>query len=695
MATAAPAQNQAQAALTAVQTPTEQPGFLDQIGFAARAAEHNFFKPLHGAAQFVENGLAKGAALLPDNPVSRKIISDNTNDNQALAQWEHDYQASVPNGWGANIGATTGAVAPFLLGAIPNGLKAIGTNVAERIFPTAEGMAPSIVNRAVSGATQGAVVGAAQPVTNAPTGPSTLSDLIAPQPQEPFDYWGQKAKDIETGAAFGSAMPVLAGAANGAWQAGKGAVINSPILNPTGYAATNIARQLGPTAPTVAGNLAAAPQYVPGSIPTAAQAGGSPDLVMMEKALANQNPDFAKALQVRANANNAARLQAVGNVAQTPEALQAAIDSRTAVTTPMRQFTVDNGNPVPVAGVNSALSSVANGPLGVQPTIGPAARALQSEVGGFTNVTPPNTLTNTPGSVTAAPSMLDALRQNVNKYLAKNEPNGFVGTQEQAAMAPVKSAIIDAINDANPGHSLPQGGWGQGLPQAGPTAPSYRDYLAEFAKRSVPVNTMELGQQLQKPLLENGMNSAGDAQLALAGYRSKLAAALRNSDYAIDPQAQAGLEGVQNDLQRATISNSVRTGGSDTAYNQGAGSAFLRALGAGNDSDIGKMATAGGATLLATGSPQVAGAAAFGAKKAGGWVANRVGSSMSDLLLDPQALAASLQKASQPASTTVPALLTGFGGKLTPAMAAALALKLQQQDAPEVVQGTQQGAYQH
>ena len=104
----------------------------------------------------------------------------------------------------------------------------------------------------------------------------------------------------------------------------------------------------------------------------------------------------------------------------------------------MRDFTVTNGNPVPVSGINGAITSVADGPLGVRPTIGGAANAMRSAVDDMTTTTPPNTMTNTPGSATASPAMLDALRQNANDYLSKFAPNGVAGTQEQAAMTPIK-----------------------------------------------------------------------------------------------------------------------------------------------------------------------------------------------------------------------------------------------------------------
>ena len=696
-------------------TPSGQPqparGVMDGLGDLGSAFVHHVTAPLHGAAQFIENSVAAGAAKLPDNPISRYIVDTAQHDNQAQADWERNYQASTPNGWGASAGATLGTVAPFVVGAVPRSLSALGEAVASRAFPAARGAAPSLLARATSGAVQGAAVGAAQPVVT----PQAMSydDYLKAFDAAPDDatkvalgnqyaasvqgqragYWSQAGSNIAGGAAAGGTLPLLAGAANGAWQAGKSAVINSPLLNPTGYAGSNIAAALGPDAATIAGKLASAPQYVPGSIPTSAQAGGNPTLVMIEKSLANNSKPFQQRLQSRQIDNNAARWDVINSVAKTPDDLQAAIDSRDAATAPMRDFTVTNGNPVPVGGVLDSINGVRNGPLGMRPTIGGATNDMASKVQGVSTTAPGSTLMNVPSSTTASPGMLDALRQNANDYLSKYAPNGAVGTQEQAAMAPIKSAIIDAIDAANPRRAPSAGGWGQGMEQAGPTAPGYRDYLAEFAKRSVPVNTMQLGQTLADQLGVKSADASGTPLLTLGNYTGRLAAALRGSPYAIDPDAQAALEGVQSDLQRATISNSVRTAGSDTAYNQGAGTDFLRSLGAVPQSNA-KAAAAAGATLATTGSKEAAAGVYYGLGKFGDFKTGRVQSAMSDLLLDPQGLAAALQKASQPPSTTVPALLTGFGGKLTPAMAAAVAIELQKQQTPAVVGNAPQNAYQ-
>lgn len=61
-------------------------------------------------------------------------------------------------------------------------------------------------------------------------------------------------------------------------------------------------------------------------------------------------------------------------------------------------------------------------------------------------------------------------------------------------------------------------------------------------------------------------NSAGSPQITLPGINSQLRK-LDKLPYSVSPGMQDTLGGIQKDLQRASISNSVRSAGSDTAYN--------------------------------------------------------------------------------------------------------------------------------
>jgi hypothetical protein len=140
---------------------------------------------------------------------------------------------------------------------------------------------------------------------------------------------------------------------------------------------------------------------------------------------------------------------------------------------------------------------------------------------------------------------LDDIRQNIGSMLAQHAPNGVVGTQESALYGPVASKIVSTLDRSIPG---------------------YRDYLSAYRAGSVPINTMQASQRILAPADTGGLNSAGDSVLTLARLNSGLNKADK-SRYGLSPNARQDMEGVRQSLQRGSISNSISTPGSDTAYN--------------------------------------------------------------------------------------------------------------------------------
>lgn len=171
------------------------------------------------------------------------------------------------------------------------------------------------------GVAGGAMLGGLQPVTTgADQGPMTK--LITGDQAPSFAQ--QKLEQMGIGAMVGGVIPGMAQAGRGLYGAVK------PLVNPSGVASDFLGNILGSKAGQVAQNLRGAPSLVPGSMPTSAQVGGVPELVQVEKALANQSPDFKTALMDRQLGNNAARFDAVQNVAGTPASLQASVAARRA-----------------------------------------------------------------------------------------------------------------------------------------------------------------------------------------------------------------------------------------------------------------------------------------------------------------------------------------------------------------------------
>ena len=581
-----------------------------QLGAAASAFEHHVMNLPQGGAQFIENGAASLAnKYLPDGGIKDAIVNNANQTNAYMAQREKDYQASTPDSSGAYAGATAGEIAPFLLDAPVKGLQYLG-DAAGKLLPDA---LPSIFGKVGSGATQGAAIAATAPVT----------DNSNP-------YWDQKSDQVQTGAVAGGAIPVAGSALKGAFGLGRDAI--APFTNPGSIVAPALRDWAGSDPDTITA-LQNPQQFVNGSNPTTAQVLGGPDIIQAEKALAN-NPAYKGLFENRNIENNNARLAAIQNVAQTPQDLANALAARKDAasewigtpatdTTPAIPGKLETGNPVNVSPITAAIQKLQDSSLAERGGIGPAAKDLMDSI---TRLSSPDA----DGNKVAPIGHLDAIRQNVKDYIAKNKPNGIVSSQEVAAFVPVQNAISDAIESANPG---------------------YRNYLATFAQNSTPINTMEKAQGLYSNLANSSLNAGADPQVRFANYNSQLAKALKGP-YGIDPAAKATLEGVQNDLQRATISNSLKSPGSDTSYNLQAPGWIGKKLYGDTYGGSGKLVKA----LLAGGGALSGGhfgpegaitgllAGLGGGVKLGDMAGSKVNSLLAEALLNPQKAAELIQQ---------------------------------------------------
>jgi hypothetical protein len=180
--------------------------------------------------------------------------------------------------------------------------------------------------------------------------------------------------------------------------------------------------------------------------------------------------------------------------------------------------------------------------------------------------------------------------------------------------------------------------------------PGVQQARAAYAAGSVPVNTMEVGQQIANGLGTRPMNAGGVPELQLNPYRTAFTKAMRGADHGIDANALGTLQGIGQDLQRSTVSNSIRSPGSDTAYNLAANGWLARRLygdnfqGGGVGKALGMAAqaggAAGGAALFGPGGAGVGSAlgSGVGAMLNGSRVGGRLNEHLGQLLLNPQEL---------------------------------------------------------
>jgi hypothetical protein len=624
----------AQAQQPSTQAPPKQtPGALanawDGVKNLGIGLYRGVMDPIDGGAQLASHGVASAVHAIAPGSSADKFFAEQARGVDAInTNREKQYQELTP-------------------GSVAAGVGRVGGNIIVPVKGTQAARGASLGAKLASGITTGAVVGAAQPVFNA--GEHDMSGLVTGQ--EPVDYWSEKAKQVGLGAALGGGLSGLA--------ATGGAVVNAlrPVLSPKaavgdqlvkGLAKAKAAAQANPTQeaagslPSLTGSrdahdvlarLQSAAPLVEGSLPTTAQVAGVPELVMAEKTLKN-NPAYRGPFEDRAIANNQARLAQLLKVAKTPADLQAAINARAAETKPLYDAARTAELPVDdtlgsLLARPSAQAAIARGKKlaaergeqvgldGGAPAANSTSAILDASGKPFSDMVPAR-----PTSISG--NMLQYLKMGLDDLQSEGRTQG-IGSHEAKALSDTQDALRQWMER---------------------NSPDFSKANAAYAKASQPINTMQAGQDLYGALSNGALNSAGDVAPGLPQYRAQLAKALKSSPYGIDPEAQQTLEAIQQDLQRESISNSIKSPGSDTFFNAQApnwlsGQLFGQNLD--GKSLLGRVGAGIGGFL--TGGTMGAAGGALGAQKVGQFVGNRVNTEFQNAMLDPQYFAKLLGEA--------------------------------------------------
>jgi hypothetical protein len=492
------------------------------------------------------------------------------------------------------VGSAMAGVAPFV---------GAGNAVAKAASPMAIGAAASPTAQAV-GSGMAALPG--MQMTGA-AGAAAAGGVGRENGAGPLGQLGLGVLGSVAGAVAPSAVIAALRGAKGVANNVAGVV--QPIVNPKAYVGNQLAQTIGADAPSVAESIKSAPEFVTGSLPTTAQAGANPVLVATEKSFANANPDFKNALAARSAANNAARWEAINSVARTPEDLADAIAARSAVTKPL--YDAAHAQVVPV---DNSLTTLAG-----RPAIKQAMQAadLLAKNEGVPIQWP------TPENPQISGKALDYTNRALSDQIgaAKAANNGELAKALTGAQQKLQDWMTSNV-------------------------PGVREAASDYATFSSPVNTMQAGQQIAGTLGTRAMDVNGIPSIQLSPYRTALVKALKDQEFGIDPGAQQTLQGVGQDLQRATISNSLRSPGSDTAYNIAANGWLGRQIYGQNfngATGLGRTLGAIGATV--TGHPLVGLGLLSQGNKLGQMAGNRLNQQLSELLLKPDALLPYLENA--------------------------------------------------
>jgi hypothetical protein len=552
-----------------------QPGMLASFG---AGLGHGVQQTALGAQQL----LGRGASAVGLNNVGNWLSQDA---EQGIARGNADY-------------APYSAAHPIVAGAGNIGGQIAGTAPAMLLGPEYAGL--SLAGKVGLGAAQGAAGASMMPVEN------------------PGDnFWTQKAEQAGVGGLLGAATPAVAA---GAKAVGKGLWnVVQPVVQPGKFVGQGLAGAMDPAeAAAAASNIRGAQQFVPGSIPTTAQAAQTPVMVQTEKAAGNI-PAFKTGSLQRGVDNNNARWQALMQVAQSPEALQAAQSARADAVQPLYDAAATQ-----TANVGKAFLNLAQRPAMQQ--------AMQQAETLAANRGETLTWPQQGGNMAISGRALDYTSRALGD---------MIGSAKASGNKELASGLADAQSQLQ--------SW------TARYIPAQREATKTFAQMSVPVNTMEAGQAIANGLGTRAMNSGGVPEIQMMPFRSALQSAMKNSPYGIDANALQQLQGIGQDLQRATVSNSIRSPGSDTAYNLAANGWLAKQLygptfgGAGN---AGKAIGALGAAAL--GHPMVGLGIMGGGNKIGQMVGSRLQDRLSGLLLNPDAVLPYLDARAAAAAQAVP-----------------------------------------
>lgn len=560
-----------------------------------------------------------------------------------LADQERRYQNDTPGSWAAGTGRVGAAVAPFLASG--------GATGASQAAARAPGLANAL--RATgTAATQGAGIGALTPVTDVASAP-TLESLISGK-SEGDNFWQQKGLQAGIGAVTGGTMnrvgagvgslynalrPVLSPKSTVGNQILSG--VNQSVANAAEEGASgggspsglpNLINDMDPQAVIV--RLNSAGPIIPGSQPTTAQVAGIPQLVMAEKALKN-NPAYREAFENRTVANNAARMAALRSVAKTPEELAAALKARSD-----KAGELYNQFDQRVIPLDPTLEGILNTPIGRDAVSRARALAANSQQPfgmkpGVPEQIVPSSLLDAAGrplsqtTIPAVPGELSGKAANQIKMsidaMKRDVPTAGIASHEAGALEGVRSQLVNHLDTSEP---------------------LFKEARQAYAQGSQPVNSMQAGQSILNGLSGLGHNVSNDVAPMLSQYRTQLAKALKNSKYGMEPEAQKTLENIQQDMQREAISNSIRSAGSDTAFNMQAPNWLSgKLLGQGMDGKSTGGRALGALGGFLTGGPMGAVGGHVVAEKAGSFVGNRVNSEFQKAMLDPQYFAKLLAEA--------------------------------------------------
>lgn len=307
------------------------------------------------------------------------------------------------------------------------------------------------------------------------------------------------------------------------------------------------------------------PEYVPGSIPTTAEATGDIGLAQLQRGLLS-TPELQTGLPARVQANRSARYQALANIAKTPEELDAAVKFRAAITEPMYEKAF--AAPVNVADdAAMELASIINTPSGRQAINAAQQLAAEEGVDISADLARLTAEGGTAGQI--SPRALQYIKWGYDDLLGRKTGETALGKKASELAKTNRNKLVNWIERVNPEQAKAD---------------------RAFSRLSRPIDQMKVGEYiLGKYASElSQMSGVGETPTAFMqavkgapDVTAERATGFKKSlEQILNPRQLKAIEGVAEDLARKTRAERLGlASGSATAQNLSAQNLLRRTLG--------------------------------------------------------------------------------------------------------------------
>ncbi len=299
-------------------------------------------------------------------------------------------------------------------------------------------------------------------------------------------------------------------------------------------------KRIASDADAATANMGDAPEIVPGSLPTTAQASRDLGLLQAERTLAATDPRFA----ARKSANNAARNRALEDIAGTREDVDAAKDARAKTA----EGNYDKAEAGGFSGENDVdlLLSLAQRPA-FKDAVKTAAK-IAAESGQPVD------------DVMSSVRGLHLVKLALDDMLDTAAVSG-IGKAQRRAIAQTREDLLSWLDKASP---------------------DYAAARAQYRADSVPINRMEAGQDIQARTRLAGPDVTGEPILSQAKWQNVVTRKLDELGNVMSDEQMQTLRAIGEDLDRASLSDTAgRAVGSNTFQNLSTANLLGAAVGKG------------------------------------------------------------------------------------------------------------------